>query len=657
MLTNLMKRTLSFVLALILVVSVLPLQTFATETEHSHDETDTVATESEHNHDESVQTEPEATEPEADNTEQLDENTMPVTLAAGPVTVTYDSALGVVKSDATDVASGTTASGTLIAASKSGSVFLGWISTANNKILSTSATYTPGENVTAVFASATSNAWFRVDGAYLFADLNAAAAAGTKIVLAVDGTLAAGEYTIPAGDTLLIPFDAAETCYDATNIPAWVTERVQPVAYRTLTMADGAKITVNGVMSLSAKHHVITSSAPYGGSPNGSCSFVNMNSGSNITVNGQLHAYGFITGSGSVTINSTGAVYENFQVTDFRGGTATLQMADDTAQHGYGVFPLSQYYIQNVEVPMSLYAGAKEYSVTTIYMSSMGFTSSVPFISGIGSGSMFEMESGYVTKCYDGTRDRLVLEANNAKVSISPIGMQISEAASLDSKQFTLPINNNFTVQINAGSEVAIKQDIALLPGSEIIVKKGATCTMNGVSAYVYDQDQWGGHCGSANLPFAPLEYVPGRTGTRTGLTDAKVVIEGQMSAQSGALYTTAGGAAISGVEGAIINVDVSKNTKTVTYQATQHDRAISYVNVPITAVKLLNADGSYTETAKESGYYKYANGRWHLPSCGGNTKATVTKAATCTATGMQTISCGCGISYEEVIKSGAKRS
>ena len=54
-----------------------------------------------------------------------------------------------------------------------------------------------------------------------------------------------------------------------------------------------------------------------------------MNSGSQITVEngGNLYAWGYITGSGNVRITSGATVYECFQVTDWRGGSATIKFA------------------------------------------------------------------------------------------------------------------------------------------------------------------------------------------------------------------------------------------------------------------------------------------------------------------------------------------
>ena len=362
-----------------------------------------------------------------------------VASTSSSVTINYNSTLGSVTAGGSAIDSGTTmevslSDGIALAATVNGSMFLGWINAETGSVLSTAAnfTLTPSADiiVKAAFAKDGGTPWFgvgstaqksvssglmgwgklyyyTVETSYLFDDLNAAAtyAAGssTKVVVLMNsGTLPAGDYTIPAGVTLLIPFDDANTMYttQVQNTGTYTT----PSAYRTLTMADGANIVLNGAMSISAMQKY-ANGGKMGGVPTGKYGHISMSQGSSITVNngGILYAYGYITGSGNVTANSGATVYEMFQIMDFRGGTQSTDMQN-------GVFPLSQYYVQNIEVPLKIYAGATEYSYTTIYMSSADFGSSVGFIG--SSGAMFNLKSGYVTKKYDGSTDRLVVELN-----------------------------------------------------------------------------------------------------------------------------------------------------------------------------------------------------------------------------------------------------
>ncbi|MDO4748112.1 MAG: hypothetical protein Q4A12_02935, partial [Eubacteriales bacterium] len=526
--------------------------------------------------------------------------------SASNVTFEYDSAMGSVTVGGEAVASGDTKEislsegATVVATANSGVTFHGWVD-AEGKILSTAATYElkPAGDTTvkAIFIGADSAPhfmlggaaqksesvgllglsklyYYTVSGSYIFDNLsdavNVAAASSTAkaIVLMNNGTLPAGDYTIPTGVTLLIPFDSANTMYttQAVGIEETVTNNVsnyvEPYVYRKLTMADGANLTINGAVSLSAKHYYAQGSKYHGGSPSGPSSFIEMNEGSTITVNngGTLYTYGFIYGDGTVTAKSGATVYENFQIADFRGGTQSTDMDN-------GVFPLSQYYVQNIEVPLTIESGAKEYSYTTVYMSSSAFGSAVGFIA--PSDAMFNLTSGSVTKRYDGATDRLIIELNG-DMTVASINMSVG-TSSINSKNYELPVTSNISINVNPGSNIVMNQDLALLPGSSIVVDEGATCELgSGYNMYVYDADDWGGYASPANLKLIPVAYAASRTYTRTeaDLVDATIQLDGIADASKGYIYTTAGGANIfsNGTGKAL----VQPGTQTATYQLIQ---------------------------------------------------------------------------------------
>ncbi|MBQ8746651.1 MAG: phosphodiester glycosidase family protein, partial [Clostridia bacterium] len=576
------------------------------------------------------------------------------------VTFDYDSASGSVTVNGTAVADGGTVEiplegATVTATANTGSAFLGWTDVSGN-ILSTSASFTlkPAADMTvkAAFAAA-GTAWFLVDNAYMVEGLAAAiAAAKSTIVILNNGTVSAGSYTIPAGITLLVPFDSANTLYTTTPKTTGTTYTA-PTVYRTLTLASGAHITVNGAISLSSKV-VAAAGGKNAGSPSGPVSMMKMEAGSSITVNSgaSLYAWGFITGSGSILAKSGSKVYECFQFEDYRGGSQTTDMKNE-------VFPLSQYYVQNIEVPLTLEAGATETSFTAITVSIIGEqTPSVSFIA--SSGAMFNLTSGTVTKRYDGATDRLIVEVNGS-LSMSPITMKVS-ISSIKSADYILPINSNISLTVKSGSNISITQDISMLPGSEIIVEEGAVCTIGqGVKVQLYDADQWDTYCFGAptgtnmDVKFQAVKYAPGRTYTRTeaDLVDAKVIVSGTIYATSGYLYTTAGGAAVTGTDTAVVYMKSAPAT--TAYQLRQAGNAAlgiaaeTYDAIPMTSAKLMNADGTYLETTSPDGTYTYANGAW-IMTCAHQYTLTGETAPTCTETGSKTYVCVCGDIYTETI-------
>ena len=172
-----LSRSVAMLLALVMIIGLVPVQIFATETDHEHDHDHEVTGE--------IVTEPAvedvaeaATEPAAEPAEkapQIPEETL----------------------------------------------------TEQEKVVYLATT----------LGSAEGNGPFQVENVRYetWADaMTAAAAAETKVVTLVeDVTLAAGEYEIPAGVTLLVPFDEAGTLY--TDTPDCLEDEnlyTTPVAYR-----------------------------------------------------------------------------------------------------------------------------------------------------------------------------------------------------------------------------------------------------------------------------------------------------------------------------------------------------------------------------------------------------------------------------------------
>ena len=519
----------------------------------------------------------------------------------------------------------------VVATPAKGYQFLGWYNLTTGKCIATAASTALNIEsdctITAKFASK-SVALFETGG-QRFADLNEAVAYAqankqSKITLATDGSIS-GNYTIPTGITLLIPFDAAGTLY--TNAPAAIRTTPASKAFRTLTMSEGTSITVNGAISLGGRYFAAGGSQQ--GRPVGNYGYIKMADNSSITVKngGNLYAWGFISGSGSVLAESGATVYEFYQIADFRGGSASSNM-------GNKVFPFSQYFVQNIEVPLTLNAGANEKVFSGVYAMSTTYTTSINFI---GNDGMFKVVSGSFTKDYDEKTDRLVFTVNG-EAALNTLSLKLA-SMSVNSASYVLPITNNITINIQSGN-VTINQDAALLAGVEINIAEGAGLTVaNGKNIYFYDSDEWN----SDNFVWGPCKfksvaYAPGKAYNRSDndLVDAKMDVNGSVTA-IGAIYTTKGGANICSSNGTGKYIQQgTPGTETETYQYNANGN--NAVTIPITAAKLHNADGSYADTKdKNSGTtFYYSNGVWGTakPCDHKNTEIRNAKEATCTEPG-----------------------
>ena len=483
----------------------------------------------------------------------------------------------------------------VVATPEDGYQFMGWYDVSNEKYISTdtkTALYFDSDRtITARFVSK-ELALFETGG-QPFDDLGDAVTYAqtngqSKITLAADGSIS-GTYTIPTGITLLIPFDEAGTLY--TTTPAFTTTAETQKAYKTLTMAAGSSITVNGgAISVGGKH--FTSSGQECCKPTGAYGLIKMQEGSSITLNNRanLYAWGYITGDGSITANSGANVYEYYQVTDWRGGNQTKDMVNNKQK----VFPFTQYYVQNIEAALTLNAGANESTYISVTASIVGTKSAtIPFV---GSNGLFKLGAdGQFTKRYIPAQDRMVFTISG-EASLNSIAMSVS-GVTVDSKNYVLPINNNVDIVITSGT-TTIERDAALLPGVTVLIAKDAELKVaSAASLYVYDDEEWSKNyvLGSNSSGIHPVRYSPSGKGSR-GIADAKVDVNGVLTV-AGAVYTTATGANITSSEktGKYAQVG-APGTSNKTYQFNQNSK--EYIGVDITPAKLKNADNSYIKTA-----------------------------------------------------------
>ena len=596
--------------------------------------------------------------------------------AFGSYTVAYgDQTLTVAAGTSSQTASNLpSVSYTFTANPGTGYKMVGWYNVTTDKYLGTNLTYTGSfEEACTVKAVVVPNdtAVF-MTGSNYYADLNDAVAYAqskglNQITLVQGGILPAGEYTIPAGITLLIPMDNEYTVTrtddpDFVVAPEYTTEYTAPYAYLTLTMADGASLIVNGTLDVESKHTTLQGSKNTGGRPCGAYGAIYMNPNADITVNNgaNLYAWGYIYGEGNVVAESGSKVYEIMQVTDFPGGSNMSQFVDTDPTYDvdgdgnpsndyFKTFPFSQYYVQNIEVALTLKAGAAEYVYLTMTAGGQSMGLPVRFI---GEGGMFVPgEGGTIVKDYDPSTDRLNVTVNGnasmAGIALDLGGTKYEGAvedvlgtSKVDSASFILTLNSNITININSGI-TTVKQDLSLLPGVEINIAEEATLvvaertyadgeydnltvygTYTGYNIYVWDLDNWGKFVFSHKY-LSALTYSPtsGRyTRTYDDLKDVTIDINGTVICE-GYIYSTVNfdDELWVPVEGAGAAVISTGKTGTLVLQNGPGPEDMAYCldgssscdsAVFVDSVWLLNGDGSYvlTEGCEPGTTYGYCD-------------------------------------------------
>lgn len=459
------------------------------------------------------------------------------------------------------------------------------------------------------------------------------------IVVARDATVTAGNYTIPANVTLLIPYEAGQI--KPANLRHVETSDIPTGAYRTLTLADGAHLEVYGTIEVSGcqttgggdgkgDQSPSRTAAPYYGQ-------MHMNGGSSITMNNgsKLYAWGFVTGDRDankkytceIDVRRGATVYEHFQIGDWKGTFPTVEITKWQNENAYHVLPICQYYIQNVEVPAryrpgSRLLGAASINANILDQEAMGVTFAMNDAGLVGikypeepaksDNAVFLLndadnsEDTWVRKFYDPATDQQVYEINNSadvgslvmKVVIKGIGGFIGgdDEINVDSRGFQFPIMNNFKMHLLSG-EMFVTQRTEILPGAVIEVDKKSTLTINGTNdaaLLFYDADDWGQYIfqhntgGEAIYDYGSrVKYRPGgleytrklAPAAENGLEDAQLIVHGTVDVKGTLMTTSHGASIVSTIEdaGTVKFSKTAPATAGNTYQVSGHTRTASH--------------------------------------------------------------------------------
>ena len=439
------------------------------------------------------------------------------------------------------------------------------------------------------------------------------------IVMDNDYILPAGYYTLPGNATLIIPMNSEQgsACQLVTKVPGKANDYVQPFKYRKLTFSNGVNFDVHGLLEVGGSQ--FAGETRYTGSPIGSYGQLQMNQGSRMILqNGsELRAWGYITGDianknaqydvpmGEIDARRGSLVHEQFQMGDW--GSNILSAAMGLLTHAESTFPISDYFIQNIEVPVKYHPGARLSAATSVYADAsagnmqLRALMSADDIKIVGVNeqdtAMFlldanaDAENTWVRKWYDASKDQQVYEINSGAYigqliiplissplfkdaqdlmammdgTVGSIGSALSnndihfpEELTMNSGQYFLPITTNFKLHLLSG-KMDFTQSTELLPGSELEIDKESTVTVtiNGAegvregSLYIYDIEDWGDK-NSYLVKYSPVFEGKPTTRDVNDLPSASVNVHGTFDTNQGYVFTTEhGGNIYSSVEDA----------------------------------------------------------------------------------------------------------
>lgn len=433
-------------------------------------------------------------------------------------------------------------------------------------------------------------------------------------------TLPAGYYTLPEKATIVVPMDDNQEKLVNETAPKMVynggskdedhyTNHV-PTEYRRLTFAKGVNMDVFGTIEITS--HQYSSNEAYTGQPIGPYGHLVMEEGSYMTLQkgSQLRAWGFMTGKGETDARRGATVHEFFQMGDWKGAFTSVQivgMAPDIVEDDSGkkIFPVTQYFIQNIESPVKYHPGAVLTTAAAVSESILGMNFAMAAndikiigVSGLDKAiflmdNMADADNTWVEKSYIANLDIQNYDVNSGAYigsmvidigTISLMGQNVPII--LNSANFDLPITSNMKLHLRSGF-MEFTQNTSLIPGSEVEVDKESTVTISmnpddreakkaglpegtgegehvyhSGALYVYDAADWGKYAyqnekGETGQGYTKIvRYAPswndGTNGGRPNLrkenekpNSAKINVHGTFKTEEGYVYTSKAGADI----------------------------------------------------------------------------------------------------------------
>ena len=430
---------------------------------------------------------------------------------------------------------------------------------------------------------------------------------GEVIHMLANYTLPAGDYILPTGATLMVPYKDGTGKGASTaigNSAETTTSATTPVLFRKLTFGNGVNLVCYGTIETSAQQKANGAYGACVGMPSGAYGQIHLEEGAHIELESgsRLNCWGYITGKGTINVKNGATSLEGFQLGDWCGGSNASSLNNNSDK----VFPITHYFYQSIECPITYRPGAKALGSTHVYAASTVAGQDAIGLVGT-SGSMFLMtpedasKDTWVMKDYDETTDQCIWTINNG-ASVGNLSISMSAgfiSYNFQSANYDLPITTNMTIVMNYG-EMGISQNAVLLPGAQWIVNKEGTANIDGVSLVAYDVDDWTG----TKRYFASYSPTWGTNNPRKNiaLQDAEVFVHGKVNIKSnGGLYTTAGGANVHSTNedaGEVIYTTAAQGNKTTKYLQQGGTTRVSLTAYPAMLKNGVGMDPAFSESA-----------------------------------------------------------
>ena len=429
-----------------------------------------------------------------------------------------------------------------------------------------------------------------------------AAVSGDKVIVQKDTTITR-DVTVPAGVTLLVPHKDGYTGYDLASGTPDLSEQaknVTDVLYRTLTVASGVTVTVNGNVHVSAILGV-TKGGSYRQEPNGNYAQITLNGTMNINNGGVIAADGYIKGEGTIEAFSGAEVRDLFVIEHWRGGTMA------TYASGKKVWPANEYDSHNIQVKVIVRYGAKYTGMVISRVNSAYDCTKIIFAA--SSGAFLNIaEGGCFVKTYE-YRERIKGYVDVVKIYGGGVFGSMSiklEGVTFNTQTYVMPIDGDFEIHLNSGDYVTCIDNLyatnfKFLPGSQLVIDNGAKLTVYKSSTLVFYKelldDQFA----------ASYRYPQGRPAAEMivkngGMLSIDGKFGGQVILEDGAIVKKSSSATFG-----VTTKEMAKMFGTSFSDALNRNKTISYTNAESFAAAdgchLIGWDSNNQMTAEQHSY------------------------------------------------------
>ncbi|MBR3561561.1 MAG: InlB B-repeat-containing protein [Oscillospiraceae bacterium] len=425
---------------------------------------------------------------------------------------------------------------TLTASPVAGSAFLCWTD-ADGNVLSFSAEYndilaSASRTVVAKFLSVAPQARIGASPYTTLQEAFDAAKTGDMVVLATDTTLNT-DLAIPAGVTLLVPCNGNDSGYQNGNNYDNPTAASNKSLFRTLTIAGGATLTVNGTLlvnSVSGR----AAAGHYDQDITGGYGQIVLNGNLVVNSDGVLDNFGYISGSGLITVKSGATVGDLYVVKNWRGGSQAADM------YSANVYPMNEYEQQNITVPVSVESGAAYTGLVKMYASGSYYYTRFPQVDS-DNGLIRLADGAALTRTVENGREKYVIRggADFGSSTLDVAGMALS------TNEFIYPINGIYDFVLRDGA-YTFSESFKFMPGATMRVAGDASLMIaNGKTAVFYDSFKPGDPANTDNTQYpvsrgaATLTLDAGSSLTNNGSLAGTVTSESTDIAGTGWTVTT----------------------------------------------------------------------------------------------------------------------